>query len=142
MAAIASLRYFLLIVFDLDKIASLQQLDELPIRQCQDVLRGFLELFFLIVIDVRTPVFGEPINEECLGPALEEDDRAVAFRSSLPSPRDPLFYDSGAQIRIDLALFGAGNSLPQDRIRNSFLPGEALKPPGLENSHIRLAVIL
>ena len=129
-------------MFDLDKIASLQQLDELPVHQYQDVLRGFLELFFLIVIDVRPPVFGEPINEECPGPAPEEYDRAVAFRSSLPKSRDPLFYDSAAQTRVDLALFGTVNSLPQDRIRNSFLAGEALKPPGLKNSHIRLAAIL
>jgi hypothetical protein len=47
------------------------------------VLRGFLELFFLIVIDVRPLAFGEPVYEECPGSAPEKDDGPVAFRSSL-----------------------------------------------------------
>src|ERR1019366_3626156 len=66
--------------FHLHKIASLQQLRELLLRQRQDVLRGFLELFFLIVIDVRPPAFGESVHEECLGFAPEKDDGTVAFR--------------------------------------------------------------
>jgi hypothetical protein len=37
------------------------------------VLRG-IELFFRIVSDVRPPVFGESVYEECLGSAPEKDD--------------------------------------------------------------------
>jgi len=118
MAAIASLRYFLLIVFHLRKIASLQQLCDLLLCQRQDVLRGFLELFFLIVIDVRSLAFGEPVHKECLGSAAEKDDGSVAFRPSLPWPGDPLFDDPTTKVGVNLALFGACDSLTQGRIRN------------------------
>jgi hypothetical protein len=91
------------------------------------VLRGFLELFFLIVIDVRPLAFGEPVHKECLGSAPEKDDGPVAFRSSLPWPGDPLFDDLTAKAGVDLALFGPSNSLTQDRIRNPFLPGKSVE---------------
>src|ERR1035437_2905697 len=65
--------------FHLNKIASLQQLREFLLRQRLDVLRAFLELFFLIVIDIRPLAFGEPVHEEFLGSAPEEDDGPVAF---------------------------------------------------------------
>jgi hypothetical protein len=99
------------------------------------VLRGFLELFFLIVIDVRPLAFGEPVHEKCLGSAPEKDNGLVAFRSSLPWPGDPLFDDITAKVSVDLALLGPSNSLTQDRIRNPFLSGKALEPPGFEDSH-------
>jgi hypothetical protein len=99
------------------------------------VFRGFLELFFLIVINVRPPVFGEPVHEECLGSAPEKDDGPVALRSSLPWPGDPLFDDPTAKVGVNLIVFGPCNSLTQDRIRNPFLLDEALKPPGFEDSH-------
>src|ERR1035437_721608 len=65
--------------FHFHKIASLLQLRALLLRQSQDVLRGFLDPFFLIVIDIRPLAFGEPVHEECLGSAPEEDDGPVAF---------------------------------------------------------------
>jgi hypothetical protein len=92
-------------------------------------------LFFLIVLDVRPLAFGEPVYEECLRSAPEEDDGAVAFRSSLSRPGDPLFDDPTTKVGVDLALFGASDSLKQDRIRNRFLPGKALKPSGFVGSH-------
>jgi hypothetical protein len=53
-----------------------------------------------------------------------------------PAPvGDPLFDDLAAKVGIDLALFGPNHCLAQGRIRNPFLPGEALKPPGCEDSH-------
>jgi hypothetical protein len=80
------------------EIAALQQLRELLLRQREDMLRGFLEPFFLIVIDVCPLAFGESVYEECAtlsGKSLppEKDDRLVALRSSLPWPGDPLFDD-------------------------------------------------
>jgi hypothetical protein len=99
------------------------------------VLRGFLELLFLIVIDIRPPALGEPVHEECPGSAPEKDDGPVAFRPSLSRSGDPLFDDPTAKVGVDLTPFGPSNSLPQDRIRNPFLCGKALKPPGFENSH-------
>jgi hypothetical protein len=99
------------------------------------VLLGFLELFFLIVIDVRPLAFGEPVHEECLGSAPEKDDGPVPFRSSLPWPGGPLFDDFTAKVGVDLALFGPSNSLTPDRIRNPFLFGKALKSPGFKDSH-------
>jgi len=89
----------------------------------------------LIVIDVRPPAFGEPVHKECLGTAPEKDDRPAAFRSSLPRPGDSLFDDPTTKVCVNLALFGPYNSLTQGRIRNPFLPGKALKPPGFEDSH-------
>ena len=89
----------------------------------------------LFVIDVRPLAFGEPVYKECLGSAPEEDDGPVAFRSSLPWPGNPLFDDLTAKVGVDLALFGPCNRLTQGRIRNPFLPGEALKLSGFEDSH-------
>ena len=59
----------------------------------------------------------------------------VAFRSSLPWPGNPLFDDLTAEIGVNLTLFCASNSLTQNRIRNPFLLGKALKSPGFEDSH-------
>jgi hypothetical protein len=50
-------------------------------------------------------------------------------------PGHPLFDDLTTEADIDLALFGSSNSLTQDRIRNPFLPGKALKPPGFVDPH-------
>jgi hypothetical protein len=103
------------------------------LRQGQDRLRGILELFYLTVIDVRPLAFRESIHEERLGTATEQDDGPVAFRSALSWPGDPLLDDLTAKVRVDLPVFGPGNSLPQGRISNSFPPGKALKPPGFED---------
>jgi hypothetical protein len=135
MAAIASLRYFLLIRFHPYEIASLQQLRELLLGQRQDMLRRSLELLFLSVIDVRLPALGEPVHEKCLGSAPEKDDCTLAFRFSSSWTSDTLFDDFTAKVCVDLAVFGASDSVEQDRIRNSFLFGKALKPPGFEDSH-------
>jgi hypothetical protein len=138
-AAIASLRYLLLIVFQLQNIASLQQLSELLFGQRQDVLRSFFELYFLIVIDVRPLAFGEPVHKECPSSrersTAEKDDCPVTFRSSLSRLGDALFDDTATKVGVDLTFFGPSNSVTQDRIRNPFFPGEALKPPGFEDSH-------
>jgi hypothetical protein len=106
------------------------------------VLRSFLELFFLVVIDVRTFALGESVNEECPGSSPEKDDGTVAPRSSLPWPGDPLFDDPTAEIGVDSAHFGPINRLTQSRIRNPFLLGKALKPPGFEDSHSATKSIL
>jgi hypothetical protein len=47
-----------------------------------------------------------------------------------------------AKVGVDLALFGPSNSLTQRRIRNPFLPGKALKPPGFEDSQNAAPLIL
>jgi hypothetical protein len=94
---------------------------------------GFPELFFLIVIDVRPLALGEPIHEECPGSVPEENDSPVAFRFSLPWSGDPLFDDLTAEVGVDSALSGLSNGLAQHCIRNRFLPGKALKPPGFED---------
>jgi hypothetical protein len=107
----------------------------LLLLQRQNVLRGFLELFFLVLTDVGPLALGEPLYEECPGTAPEENDGPVASRFSLPWPGDTLFDDPAAQVCVDLPLFGPGNSLTQDLIRNPFLSGKAMKPPGLVNSH-------
>jgi hypothetical protein len=60
----------------------------------------------------------------------------LAFRFSLPWSGNPLFYDVTTKISVDLALFGAMDSLSQGRILNPFLPGKALKPLGFEDSHV------
>ena len=92
---------------------------------CQrlDVLCSFLELFFLVVIDVRPLALGEPIYEGRFGTLPEEDDRPLAFRSSLPWSGDPLFDDFTTKISVDLALVGTIRSITRGRIRNSFLLG-------------------
>src|SRR5258708_2195704 len=100
------------------------------------MLRCLLELFFLVVIDVRPLALGEAVHEECLTSAPEEDDGPVAFRPSLPRSGDPLFDDLTAKVGVDLTLFGPLHSLAQDGVRDTFFPGKALKPPGLEDSHI------
>jgi hypothetical protein len=46
-----------------------------------------------------------------------------------------LFDDPTAKIGVDLTPFGPGDSLKQNRIRDPFLPGKALKPPGFVGSH-------
>jgi len=56
-------------------------------------------------------------------------------RSSLTRPGDPLFDDLAAKVGVDLALIGPSNRLAQSGIRNPFLPGKALKPSGLDDSH-------
>jgi len=62
-------------------------------------------------------------------------DGPVAFRSSLTRSGNPLFDDFTAKVGVDLALFGPSNRFTQGRIRNSFLPGKALKPSGFQDSH-------
>jgi hypothetical protein len=99
------------------------------------VLRGFSELPFLSVIDVRSLALGEPEHEECSGPSPKKDDGPITFRSSLPWSGDPLFDDPTTKVGIDLAFLGPSNSIAQDRIRNSFFSGKALKPSGFEDSH-------
>ena len=108
MAAIASLRYFLLIRFHLRKIASPDQFRKLVLRQRKDVFRCLPELVLLMVVNVRPLTFGEPIREECLLAATEPDDGPVAFRSSLSGPGDPLFDELAAKVGVDLAFFGPG----------------------------------
>jgi hypothetical protein len=123
------------LVFHLHKIASLQQLRELLPGQRQDMLRGLFELCFLIVIDIRPLVLGEPENEECEAPAPEQNNCPVTLRLPLSGSSDPLFDDPAAQIGVDAADLGPSNSLTQNRIRNCFFPGKALEPPGFEDSH-------
>jgi len=106
-----------------------------------DDLRGVLKLLLLIVIDVRPLALGEPVYEKRPGTPTEQDDGPVAFRFSLPWSGDPLFDDLTAKVGIDLTLFGPSNSLTQDRIRNPFLPGKALKPPGFVDSHSALFIL-
>jgi hypothetical protein len=79
-------------------------------------VRYFLLICFHLFIDVRPLAFGEPVYEECFGAASEKDDRPVAFRFSLPWSGNPLFYDVTTKISVDLALFGAMDSLSQGRI--------------------------
>jgi hypothetical protein len=107
----------------------------LRLGQRQDDLRGFLELFHVIVIDVRVLAFGEFVHEECRGPKPEKDDRAVSSRSPLPWPGNPLFDDPTAKVSVDLALLGPRYSLTQDCILNLFLPSIALEPSGFEYPH-------
>jgi len=136
MAAIASLLYFLLIAFNLHKIAVFQPHGQLRFRQRQDDPRGFLELVFLIVADVRHPALSETVHEECPGSAPEKDEGPVAFGLAFSRPRDPLFNDPTAKVSVNLASFGEGNCPAQVRICNTFLPGETFEPPGFEDPHI------
>ncbi|HXP83218.1 MAG TPA: hypothetical protein VN841_00770 [Bryobacteraceae bacterium] len=85
------------------------------------MLRSFLELFFLLAIDVRPLAFGESIHEErpalfrkrsWRGPsAAEKNDAPVAFRSPLSGPGDPLFDDLTAKVGIDLSFLGSSDGL-------------------------------
>jgi len=95
------------------------------------MLRGFLELFFLIVIDVRPLAFGEPVYEECLGSAPEKDDGTVAFRSSLPRPGNPLFDDLTAKVA---SIWPFSARATASRKTASGISGKALKPLGFEDS--------
>jgi hypothetical protein len=104
-------------------------------RQRKNVLRGLLELCFLIVIDVRPLAFGEPVHEKGPVSTPEKDDSPVALGLSLPGPSDPLLDNLTAKVGVDLTLFGPNNRLTQSDISNPFLPGEALKPPGFEELH-------
>src|SRR2546421_13046095 len=97
MAAMASLRYFLLIRFSSPQNRRASAVPQAASPSTPKLLRGLLELFFFIVADVRTLAFGEPVHEECLASASEEEDGPVAFRPSLPRPRDPLFDDLTAR---------------------------------------------
>jgi hypothetical protein len=134
MAAIASLRYFLPIIFYLYKIASYQECCKLFLRQRQHILRSFFELHLFIVVDIRLPVFGESIYEEGSGTATEEDDRPITSRSSLSWSGESLFDDAATKVSVDLTSTGTLNGIPQDHILNSFLPGKALKPFRFEDS--------
>jgi hypothetical protein len=85
---------------------------------------------------------GKPVYKERLHSPPEKDDRPVAARPSLPLSGDPLLDDFATQVGVDLALAGAIRSFLQDRVRDSLLSCEALKPPGLEDSHSVPGVIL
>jgi hypothetical protein len=63
-----------------------------------------------------------------------KDDGPVAFRFSLPWSGDPLLDDLTAKVGVDLAHLGTSSGPTQDRIRNPFSPGKALKPRGFEDS--------
>jgi hypothetical protein len=106
------------------------------------MLCSFLELCFLIVIDVRTLAFGEPLYEKRFGSASKKNNSTVSFRSSLSGPGDPLFDDLSAEVSVNLAFLRPSYSLTQSRVSNRFLPGKALEPPGLEDSHTKPDFIL
>jgi hypothetical protein len=93
------------------------------------VLRGFLELVHLIVIDVRPLTFREPIHKKRPGPAPEKDDGPLTLRSSMPWPGYPLFDDLATKVSVNLAPLGPSHSFSQNRIRYTFLTGKALEPP-------------
>jgi hypothetical protein len=46
----------------------------------------FLELLFLIGIDLRSAALGEAVGENCAIPPSEKDDRSVPARFSLACP--------------------------------------------------------
>jgi hypothetical protein len=75
----------------------------------------------------KSPWLKRTVHEECLGSAPEKDNGTKAFRPSLPWPSDPLFDNFTPKVSVDLAALG-----------NPFVPGEALKPLGLEDPHIRV----
>jgi len=87
MAAIASLRYFCSFGLPLHKIASFQQAPASCFStNTRTYFAVFLEVFFLIVINVRRLAFGEPVYEECLGSEPERDDvdfPALVWRSAV-----------------------------------------------------------
>jgi hypothetical protein len=105
------------------------------------VLRGFPELRRFVVIDVGSLAFGEAVNEECSGPAPEEDDGPVALRSSLLGSGDPLLDDLAAKARVYLTRFGPGDGFAQEGVRNPRLSGKALKPSGLVDSHRAIFIL-
>lgn len=78
------------------------------------MLRGLFELLFLIVADIRHPALSEAIHEERPGSAPEKDNDPIAFGSSLPGSRNPLFDDPSPKIGVDLAIFGPSDGLTQD----------------------------
>jgi hypothetical protein len=73
MAAIASLRY-LLLIFHLHKIAVLEQFVNLLLGQAQHVARCLLELLLLVSIDVRAVALREDVSENRTFTPPEEDD--------------------------------------------------------------------
>src|SRR5690348_12892418 len=119
MAAIASLRYFLLI-FHLDKIAILDQHRDLFVGQPQHVMRRLLELFLFCAGNVRPVILGETIGENCACALAEEDDGSIAARFALPWSGNPLFDDPAAQIGINLSVFSTGRPPTPERCRRSF----------------------
>src|SRR5437764_929372 len=92
MAAIPSLRYFLLISH-LHEIAVLEQFLDLFIRQLQDVACCLLELFVLLGVDIRPLALCEPVSENRALASPEKDDGSIPARLALPWPCDPLLDD-------------------------------------------------
>jgi hypothetical protein len=86
------------------------------------MLRSFFELLLLGVVDIRPLALGEAVHEERLGSPPENHNGPVAFRFPLTGSGDPLLNNAAAQVGVDLAPFGAGDSLAQNCIRDpSFL---------------------
>ena len=126
MAAIASLRYFLLISH-LYKIAVLKQFLNLLLRQMQHVARCLLELSLFIAVDVRPVALGEAVSENRARAPAEKDDRSVPARLALPRPCDPLVDDLPAEIGIDPSFFSARLPRLPERRRRSFASGQTAR---------------
>jgi hypothetical protein len=97
MAAIASLRYFLLISH-LHKIAVLDHGLDLLLSHLQHVACCLLELLLFIVVDVRLVALREAVNKNSTLSPAEEDDCTVATRLAPAWPWDPLLNDAAAKI--------------------------------------------
>lgn len=97
----------------------------------------FLELLFFFFPDIPKFTFWIPLYKECPLPLAEHNDGPVAFRPPFPRAGNPLFDDTAAQVRIDLAFFCPRDGIPKHRGRDLFLPGKSLKPRVYENLQIR-----
>jgi len=116
------------------------RLIDLALAEAHVDARRLTQAVELFVVDVFLVALGETEHEDGALFRAEGNQRPVASRAALPSPRDTLLDDPAAEIGIDEAAGGALHRLAQCPIRNSFIRREAPEGSRLEDPHCAPAV--
>ena len=99
------------------------------------LFRDFLQRFQLVVADVGSIVFLEPVKEEPSVPPVCGNERSGAASLAAAGKPDALFYDTATQVSIDQTLRHLGHRMTQGAVGQLRLSHPAAEKPCLEHSH-------
>ena len=114
----------------------LNQLRDLFFRQPQHVVRGLLELFLFVGVDVFPLFFRKAVHKHSALTTPKKEDCTVSARFAVSRSSDSLFDNAAAEVCVHLPFFRTSHRVEQNRVADSFLSGKPLKPSRLEDSRL------